>query len=739
MYHSRHFMRLVCSFAVLAWARVRTPSVHPETLARRLAALPVLGLPVERPVLIRWNKHQVPWIEADSDRDCAVALGVVHAHLRLGQMEVMRRIAYGRTAEMLGPAAISVDRFLRTLSLTRAIPGILTMLPERTRAWLEGFTAGINHVVAKAEELPPESGLLALGREPWTPADVLALGRLVAADINWLIWFRLWHLHRTSEWRGLWERVLAYGAGPIGHAGTSGIAAALLAPAAHGSNAWAVAMQASATGAPLLACDPHVPVAIPNAWMLAAFRSPSFQVCGLMLPGLPFVAAGRNLWLAWGGTALHAASSDLFDLSAVPDESFDTRAETIKVRGARPVTVSVRTSGFGPVISDAMDMGGTYALRWVGHDPSDELSAMLGINAARDFVEFRAAADGFAVPGQTFIVAEASGSVAKQIAVKLPRRPGIAAGYPAVPPGDIQHWQRFATASAFAAERNPACGFAVSANDRPHETPVPVGFLFSPADRFERISAVLSATQPVSPAGSEDLQRDIALPSACRMRDRLLAVIGPGSAHSPALTHLKDWDGTYGQDSRGALTFELLIAHFCRCYYSRTERAFHAVLWTSRDLMDADLAADGARLRATLRRALQKTDRDLGRFATWGDIHRLVLAHPLASLPFIGRGFVFADLPAAGASDTIMKTASPAVPGRQRVGYGSVARLTADLSGTDETRAVLLGGQDGWLGSGTMLDQLDLWRKGRSIRLPLDPKTARHEFPYMTWFQPDKI
>src|SRR5262249_37965578 len=86
-----------------------------RSLAERLAVIPSRGMPLQDPVIIRWNDSQVPWISAQSDRDCAVALGLVHAHLRIGQMEMLRRIAQGRTSEMFGPAAISADRILRTI------------------------------------------------------------------------------------------------------------------------------------------------------------------------------------------------------------------------------------------------------------------------------------------------------------------------------------------------------------------------------------------------------------------------------------------------------------------------------------------------------------------------------------------------------------------------------------------------------------------------------------------------
>jgi penicillin amidase len=737
--------RALRSFALLAPPLLFGEPVRQRSLQQRLAAIPARDLPVGHAVTIRWNDHQVPWIEAQTDRDCAVALGLVHAHLRLAQMEVLRRMALGRTAEMLGPVAIDMDRLLRTLGLSQAVPAMLEMLPDLTRLWLDGFVDGVNHAIANSKEPPPEFDLLGLKPEPWTASDVLAVGRAVAADVNWLVWIRLWPLRQAPEWTRLWEEALTQAGAGGGLPGKASdrLLHVLLGAAQGGSNAWAVAAQASATGSALLACDPHLPITFPNPWLLAAYRCPSYQVAGLMLPGLPFVGVGRNPWLAWGGTATHAASSDLFDLSALPQEPFETRTEIIKVRGGHPVTAEIRTSRYGPIISDAIEMGGSYALRWVGHEPSDELSAMLGMNRARSFDEFRAAAETFAVPGQTFIVAEAGGGIAKQIAVKLPRRRSAAKTYPVSRPEDLDVWRNFVTTSDFPPARNPDCGFIVSANDPPAETPVPLGFLFSPAERRERITAVLAASLPASPALMRDLQCDAAMPSALLLRDRLVALIEalPDAdrtepARSRILTLLRNWDCAYSEASRGALAFELLLAHLCLRYYSKAERAFQGVLWTGRLLAGAGLMTPSAKLFAALKDALRKTDRDFARYAAWGDLHRLVLAHPLSLLPIAGRRLVFADLPAAGSSDTVMKTAGPPVPYRHRAIYGSVARLVTDLAGMDETYAVLLGGQDGWLGSDTMLDQLGLWREGRAIQLPLERATAIRAFPHVTLLQP---
>jgi penicillin amidase len=65
------------------------------------------------------------------------------------------------------------------------------MMPQETRHWVDGFVDGINHYLARVEEWPSDFALLALEQDFWTAADVITLGRAAAADVNWLVWFRL--------------------------------------------------------------------------------------------------------------------------------------------------------------------------------------------------------------------------------------------------------------------------------------------------------------------------------------------------------------------------------------------------------------------------------------------------------------------------------------------------------------------------------------------------------------------
>ncbi len=281
----------------LAWrlARDLVRPVKRLSVAQRLAMIPASGAPLSRPVTVWFDEHQIPFIEAESDEDLAVTLGIVHAHLRLAQMEVMRRASQGRVAELAGRRASMIDRLVRTFDVTRAVPQILAQMPETTRAWLDGFVRGINHVLDHGAP-PREFRLLGIQKEYWTAAGVVALGRLVSADVNWLIWLRIFRFRERADWPRLWRDFCTADMLSIAPDEPDPAFAALRS----GSNSFAVAGSRTESGGALIGSDPHLSITLPNSWLLAGMKSPSHHAVGMMIPGLPFIALGRNPWIGMG-------------------------------------------------------------------------------------------------------------------------------------------------------------------------------------------------------------------------------------------------------------------------------------------------------------------------------------------------------------------------------------------------------------------------------------------------------
>ena len=729
---------------------------RPVRRAARLAAFPTEGLPVERPVTIRWNEQLVPYVEAETDRDLAVALGAVHAHLREGQMDFLRLLAQGRLSEVLGPFAREVDHALRIVDFGRAVPEMERRLPPETRAWIEGYCAGLNHHRSRARRRPPELRLLGRrGREPWTVRDVLTVGRLAGADFGWLTYFWLLKRRARPGFAELWRRVREVGeamADPFGEgAGPAAFARMLTGANRAGSNSVAVAAHRSASGGAMIASDPHLGLSLPNLWLLVGFSSPSYKAVGATLPGVPIMGFGRNADLAWGGTNLRAASTDLYDVSYLPPESFETRKVRIRTRFAGTAEREVRCTPFGPVLSDAKlfpgKPGETVAFRWVGHEPTDEITAFLRATKARDPEELREAFQGYGLTPLNVIFADRQGNIGHLLAVNQPVRQRFAEDDLVLDARDPEtHWQGFVGVADLPFTVNPPEGVIASANNRPRGTNIPIGFLFGVETRLRRLYELLNRREQLSFEDLAELQTDTGMPEAAALARGLAERIAASgaTAEEPAAElarRLRAWDGDYGEASRGAVAFEMLLYHLVpavegegrpAAYGEQQSQWSHILSYLLRDL--AALPAE--RRNGVLREAAARAAAGMDRFETWGDMHRLKVAHFLAEVPVIGDAFVLGDEPAAGSRATPMKSAHGLVNDRHTATMGSMARHISDLSDPDANWFVLLGGQDGWFGSESFADQVPMWRERRYIRMPLTPERVAAEFPTAVRIEP---
>jgi len=740
--------------SILSACGLLTPLPESTGTAQRLTAFPGGPFPLERPVTIHWDTHQVPFIEAETDTDLAFALGLVHAHLRWAQIELMRHVAYGRLSEMVGPIATDIDHSLRILDLSRSSSASLAMMPESTRHWLDAFVAGLNHYITHTEEVPHEFKVLGLEREPWSPEEVLTIGRLASVDVNWLVWFEVLKLRDTPEWPALWDELVRRGSDSV----TSFMADPDSQRAAFdeilagmnrsGSNSVAVTATRSESGGALIASDPHLGIFLPNLWLLAGYKSPSYHAVGMMIPGIPFLALGRNPWIAWGGTNMRAASSDLYDVSDLPAGDITSSESKIATRWWFDDTVTLRNTPLGPIISDApvldAGQGGPVALRWMGHLPSDEISAMLAANRARNWPEFRKALDGFHVPGQNMIYADSEGHVGQVMAVSLPRRPESATDTLVHGADAVGWWDAFASLESLPSAFDPPSGFVASANNKPADGDVPVGFFFSSDDRITRLDELLGGDGKVSVALLKDLQQDVYQSSSAAIRDALgkrLATTTPAPALSAegqrVLDAIAGWDGRYAVDSAGATAFEIFLYHFHKAFYDeRRLKVFSATAQKFEMLEDDILAAPDDHFAAAVSTAAAAAGEDLSSFPDWGSMHRLKLGHVLSRVPVIGGRYRFADDPVAGSSSTLMKTAHGLTNERHATRYGSQARHISDMSDPDANYFVLLGGEDGWINSANFVDQYDLWKRGEYVRMPLRLETVRETFPHHMTLSP---
>ena len=711
------------------------------------------------PVAITLDTVGVPRIRAGSEADAALALGWLHARDRMFQMELMRRGAAGRLAEIAGPAALRADRFTRVLGLAERAEADLAAQSPQTRVLLDAYAAGVNARIAeRGRFIAPE--FLALGApEPWRPEHSLLWGKVMGLFLsgNWRT-----EIERAQLARGLDPELLA----ELWPADTSGglpdrlaalptaFAGDLLrhipqfpgdAPLpAMASNAWALDAARSGSGAALLAADPHLGYSAPILWYLARIELPGGQFrAGATSPGVPFIVIGRNQSLAWGFTTTTSDTQDVF-VERVVDalgyatedgpRAFETRDELIRVRGAAPEVLRIRQTRHGPVISDLDPAprpdGTVLAVAMANLAPADTAAdGLLALNRATTVAQAGEAAALITNTPQNLMVADRAGAIGLWLTGRTPIRAAGDGRMPAPGETGTHDWQGYVPFAELPHRVAPQSGRLVNANNRvaPADHPVFLGADWPGDWRFRRIHQLLEANPRPDAALLATMQLDALLaagagqPAAAarpggrgrrrhrpRPAGRLGWRNGGGAAAAAAVERLAAplpgawcWPGTAWPRARLHRNSWLsCCAVTRRIGAARTARRWPAAPWPRRwrSSPPATAPIPGA--------------------WRWGAAHPAVFEHPLLRfLPILG-GLTRLATPSAGDGQTVLRGS----PGANFTNvHGAGLRLVADMASADGLLAVIATGQSGHPLSRHWGDLLALWRDGTMLRLGRDP------------------
>jgi penicillin amidase len=102
----------------------------------------------------------------------------------------------------------------------------------------------------------------------------------------------------------------------------------------------------------------------------------------------------------------------------------------------------------------------------------------------------------------------------------------------------------------------------------------------------------------------------------------------------------------------------------------------------------------------------------------WGDLHRVVLAHPLAAIPGFEELFVAMEAGVGGDDQTVLQTGVDARGGRFPAAVIPSWRAVYDLGDLDRSVGVLPAGNSGNPASVHWNDQAPLWLAGEAHPLP---------------------
>ncbi|HOZ34669.1 MAG TPA: penicillin acylase family protein, partial [Tabrizicola sp.] len=547
------------------------------------------------------------------------------------------------------------------------------------------------------------------------------------------------------------------------------------------SNSWAASPARSAAGGSLLANDPHLGLTAPTIWYLARLELQSGGVIGGTIPGVPVVLVGRSDRLGWGLTTAYVDDQDVLieELNpANPEEyrtpdgwaAFDSRQSIITVKDADPVTLTLRWSRNGPILSGGhFDLGTitpgghVAALAWTalaGDDTS--MSGAMRLMRAGTVAEALEAGRLHVAPAQNMMLADANG-IALQVVGRMPARdvgnPGKgrlpvlgadpAAGFKGMLP--YEENPRFV---------NPESGLLGNTNNKTVDRPYPlhVSFDWGDTQRIQRWLTLMKAREVHTRESFIEAQLDTVNPTA----RALLPLIGadlwftgeaaaegtPDHLRQRALKLLAEWNGEMNEhlpepliaeawmralmdrlirDELGAMadSFTQVSPVFIERVYRNVAGASawcdviqSAVVESCSDL--SRIALDDALLELT-----EKYGPNLESWR-WGDAHQATHDHPvLGDVPFL-RYFVNIRQSTSGGSDTLMRGVTRGTGDEPYQNVHSAGfRGVYDFADPDSSVFITATGQSGHPLSRHYDDLGELWRRGEYIPMSLDPDLAR--------------
>ena len=496
----------------------------------------------------------------------------------------------------------------------------------------------------------------------------------------------------------------------------------------HSSNSWVLGGSRTADGHPLLANDMHLSLRAPSTWYLNALRvdGAEYAVAGLSIPGTPGVIVGMNRHVAWGFTNAMVDDADFvveavnLDRSMYRDgddwRAFEARSEQISVRGAdQPVTVTIRSTVRGPVITDAVPSGGlTLSLLWTGREPLGVVAALLAMNRASNEEQFLAGIEKFRSPHQNVVYAMSSGAIGYRMSGSVPmREPGEGAlpvSFERRPDG----WTGFWPIDSMPAVRAPSSDYLATANNL-QSRPVfdRIGRDYPAPFRARRIDDLVSRADDWRVADMEKLQLDSYSLWAERLRPRAVAAARRAGEDALAAA-LQSWDLRAEVDALGAAPFYVWL-YSLRAFIAADEfadgdgwfpdLAFIHVLETPQSPWIDDVGTpEIEQLEVLEEEAARRAATVVGQ--RWGDVHEERSVHLLGEVGILNQLFRFhvGPYPTRGGRHTVrpgdpnirLVTDSTSWPLPNIGEFGPSARFVAHLDPDKPTGYFLLPtGQSG--------------------------------------------
>ncbi len=578
---------------------------EPETAARAVEDRTLHGL--ASPAHVYRDAEGIPYIFADSLEDAIRVQGFETASDRLLPMELERRVAQGRLAELIGQPGRRSDILVRLLGLAGLAERQVGRLSGAELAYYDAYREGINAFIERAvEDHPRELAAIGIVPESWTLSDLMTLQlfRIWSSSTNWrqeILTQRL--IDRLGPERAASIAQLTINpddesssTSEVGGAARVGIdlgeawRAALPASDAIGSNAWAATGSRTQSGRAILASDPHLDVrTLPGFWYPVGLFTPELRAIGAGTPGSPGLGIGRTEHIAFAATNGYADVVDLFLETLDPERPdaylegaesvrFETREETLYVRdpqapeGLRSEVLRIRSTSRGPILSDhglAQADGFVVSLRWSAAERALESLGARELLLARSVDEARAAIAKMAVP-LTQVVADDTGRIARIASGWVPIRAQGDGSRPTRVVSGEDAWRGFIPPEEMPTVFDPTREWVGSANHRvvPEHYPYVYSTHFAHSWRYRRLGDLQESMHGASAGDHWRALRDVGNTMAARVVPYMIRALSVEPETSDLARMLEEWagEGRYADlpRLRGPAVFHAIYREFAR-------------------------------------------------------------------------------------------------------------------------------------------------------------------------------
>ena len=722
----------------------------------------------EQAIKIVRDEHGIAYVIAKNKADVYRGQGFVTAQDRLFPIEFYRAIIKGEAAAILGTSMLTSDIDMRVLNIYDNAERHFQYLDAETKEVLQWYCDGFNaYLDVGKDEFPLELGLLGMEPKPLTPLDIVSvthfIGLFHSQNLNdELLSLNLAsqvkeaaellplavNLDRTKPLNFSMDSLPALESNAVKEVAFVKKPSPMIPYPEFGSNNWAISSQKSKSGKPILANDPHMDARVlPGTFYPIGLICPDFKAVGIATPGIPGLISGRNEFVAFGITNAYGDSQDLFIENVEGDFFFQDsvkvpltiRKEQIVVKDSADVTLTIRSTKRGPIISDFpiynIQTDDVVSFKW---SLAESKSGSVGFHRlldAKSVLEMRETLYDMDNMFFNFVMADVEGNIAHQATGLVPVRTDKTGLMPKkVDEGGT--WNGFIPKNELPHMVNPERGWVGTANHdtRPDGYPYYYSNHFSPFYRYQRMKEVLSANDKMEADDLWELIFDVKNMQAVKLTPIFVNALKEDNRTAELSSILAEWNRKDDISEVGASVYNVLYnellylilndelpdalenQYWDNVYYWNqrldslmlTDHAFIDNRETPQTEHLADLIIDaGIRTEQILTEKLGDNKQNW----QWGKLHTVYFYNPIRRTGF-GSGLLGAELlPKQGSNQTInrggfFKNAEHNFD----TSWFSSFRMVADMSDPEKIRGVVSGGSSARMFHPYYKSQLEQWK-----------------------------